>query len=274
MDHAALTIMPRTWFVTGCGRGLGRAIARAALERGDHVVATSRRHSDVADLADSYADRVLPFPLDIRDRTAAPAALAAAVERFGTIDILVNNAARSLIAAVEEATEAEVRDLIETNLLGTLWVTQAALPIMRAQGHGHIVQISSGGGVVSWPMNGIYQASKFGLEGMSEALAQETSHLGLKVTIVQVGHMESGFARPPAPDQPELEAYAQPRALLSDVAGRKGNDPDVLAGKLLEIVDDEDPPLRVLLGRPLQDIREAYESRLRTWSTWVSKLED
>jgi NAD(P)-dependent dehydrogenase (short-subunit alcohol dehydrogenase family) len=181
--------MPKIWFVTGCGRGLGRAIARAALERGDHVAASSRRLADVADLSDEFGDKVLPLALDIRDRAAAAPALEAALERFGRIEVLVNNAARSLVAAVEEATEAEVRDLIDTNLLGSLWVTQAALPIMRAQGGGRIVQISSGGGVISWPMNGIYQASKWGLEGMSEALAQETRHLGIMVTIVLVAHM-------------------------------------------------------------------------------------
>lgn len=266
--------MPKTWFVTGAGRGLGRAIARAALGRGDRVAATSRRAEDVADLAGEYGDRVLPLGLDIRDRAAAAPALAAAQARFGRIDIVVNNAARSLVGAVEEVTEAEARDLIDTNLLGTLWVTQAALPVLRGQGGGHVVQISSGGGVISWPMNGVYQASKWGLEGMSEALAQESRHLGIKVTIVQVGHMESGFGRPPAPDQPVLDAYAEPRAALSGVAGRKGNDPNDLAADLLKVVDAEAPPLRVLLGRPLTDIRVAYEERLATWEEWVRKLEE
>jgi NAD(P)-dependent dehydrogenase (short-subunit alcohol dehydrogenase family) len=265
--------MPKSWFVTGCGRGLGRAIARAALGRGDLVVASSRRLADVADLSAEFGDKVLPLALDIRDRAAAAPALDAARERFGRDDVLVNNAARSLVAAVEEATEPEVRDLIDTNLLGSLWVTQAALPIMQAQGGGRIVQISSGGGVISWPMNGIYQASKWGLEGLSEALAQEARHLGIKVTIVQVGHMESGMARPPAPDQPVLDAYAEPRALLTGVGSRKGNDPNALARKLLKVVDADEPPLRVLLGRPLQDIARAYEERLRTWSKWVAKLD-
>lgn len=264
--------MPKTWFVTGAGRGLGRAIAGAALDRGDSVAATSRRLEDVADLADRYAGRVLPLGLDIRDRAAAAPALAAARERFARLDVVVNNAARSLVGAVEEVPEAEARDLIDTNLLGTLWVTQAALPILRAQGAGHIVQISSGGGVISWPMNGVYQASKWGLEGMSEALAQESRHLGIKVTIAQVGHMESGFGRPPASDQPTLDAYAAPRAQLSGVAGLKGNDPNALSLDLLKVVDADDPPLRVLLGRPLSDIRASYEQRLATWEEWSRKM--
>jgi NAD(P)-dependent dehydrogenase (short-subunit alcohol dehydrogenase family) len=262
------------WFVTGAGRGLGRAIAQAALDRGDEVVATSRRVDDVAELAQRYGDRVLPLGLDIRNRAAAAPALTAAQEWFGRLDVIVNNAARSLVGAVEEVTEAEARDLIDTNLLGTLWVTQAALPILRAQGSGHIVQISSGGGVISWPMNGVYQASKWGLEGMSEALAQESRHLGIKVTIVQVGHMESGFGRAPAADQPVLDAYAAPRAMLSGVGGRKGNDPNDLAIQLLKVVDAEEPPLRTLLGRPLDDIRAAYEARLATWKDWAQKLEE
>lgn len=266
--------MAKTWFITGCGRGLGRAIACAALDRGDRVAASSRRGEDVADLAGRYGDSVLPLALDIRDRAAAAPALEKARERFGGIDIVVNNAARSLVGALEEIPESEARDLIDTNLLGSLWVTQAALPILRAQGSGHIVQVSSGGGVISWPMNGVYQASKWGLEGMSEALAQEAGHLGIKITIVQVGHMESAMGRPPAPNQPELEAYAQPRALLSGVGSRKGNDPADIARLLLRLTDAPDPPLRALLGRPLDDIRAAYDQRLKMWEEWAERLEE
>ena len=264
--------MTKTWFVTGCGRGLGRAIACAALERGERVTATSRRGEDVADLAERYGDAVLVLELDIRDRAAAVPAIEAARDRFGRIDVVVNNAARSLVGALEEIPEDEVRDCIDSNLLGTLWVTQAALPVLRAQRGGHIVQISSGGGVISWPMNGVYQATKWGLEGMSEALAQEARHLGIKVTIVQVGHMESGMGRPPAPNQPELEAYGEQRALLTGVGSRKGNEPADIAAGLLRLVDAPDPPLRALLGRPLTDIRAAYETRLALWEEWANRL--
>jgi NADP-dependent 3-hydroxy acid dehydrogenase YdfG len=262
------------WFVTGAGQGLGRAIACAALERGDFVAATSRRLVDVAKLSNRFGERVLPLALDVRDRAAAFPAFAAAHDKFRHIDVVVNNAARSLSAPVEEVTEAEVRDLFDTNLLGTLWVTQAALPYMRAQGSGHIVQISSGGGIISWPTNGVYQATKFGIDGMSEALAQETAHLGIKVTIAQVGHMSgTGFARQAKSVGLQLEAYEQPRARLAVVSGRKGNDPTAIAAKLLKVVDSSDPPLRVLLGRPLEDIRAAYEARLKTWEEWQHMLE-
>lgn len=261
-------------FVTGAGRGLGRGIAVAALERGDQVAASSRRLEDVTDLSEQFGDLVLPLGLDIRDRVAAAPALDAARERFGRIDVLVNNAARSLSGAVEEMIEPEVRDLFDTNVFGTLWVTQAALPIMRAQGHGHIVQISSGGGVISWPMNGVYQATKWGLEGMSEALAQESAHLGIKVTTVQVGHSDSKFGRAPVTDQPVLDAYAEPRARLGAVGGRKGNDQGELGRRFLQIVDAPDPPLRVLLGRRIDDIRAAYESRLALWEEWQAAMEE
>jgi NAD(P)-dependent dehydrogenase (short-subunit alcohol dehydrogenase family) len=264
--------MRKTWFVTGAGQGLGRAIAEAALERGDNVAATTRNRDDVAVLSEQFGNSVLPLALDVRDRAAAAPALASAHERFGRIDVVVNNAARGLFCATEEASEREVRDLFDTNLFGALWVTQAALPILRAQGGGHIVQISSGGGIISWPVNGVYQASKWALEGMSEALAQESCHLGIKVTTVQVGHMDTNMGRTVKAEQPPLDAYAAPRASLSAVAGRKGNDPRDLAVKLLEVVDAEAPPLRVLLGRPLDDIRAAYEERLATWEEWSSKL--
>jgi NAD(P)-dependent dehydrogenase (short-subunit alcohol dehydrogenase family) len=265
--------MSKTWFVTGAGRGLGRAIATAALERGDKVAASSRRLADVADLAEAHGGSVLPLGLDVADRAQAAPALAAAREAFGRVDVVVNNAARGLVAAVEEVTEAEVRDLIDTNLLGALWITQAAIPILRAQGGGHIVQVSSGGGVISWPTNGVYQASKWGLEGLSEALAQEASHLGVKVTLVQVGHMESGFGGSAAAEGPPLEAYARFRQQLAAGAHvRKGNDPKDIAAKLLKLVDAEAPPLRALLGRPLSDIRAAYEDRLETWAAWERRL--
>jgi NAD(P)-dependent dehydrogenase (short-subunit alcohol dehydrogenase family) len=262
----------KVWFVTGAGQGLGRAIVTAALERGDLAAATSRRLDDVAGLSERFGTRVLPLALDVRDRAAAAPALAAVHQCFGRLDVVVNNAARSLRAPIEEVTEADVRDLVDTNLLGTLWVTQAALPYLRAQRAGHIVQISSGGGVISWPTNGAYQATKFGLEGMSEALAQETAHLGIKVTIAQVGHLSgTGFGRHLSAGK-ELDAYAQPRSQLGAFAARRGNEPASIAATLLKVVDSPEPPLRVLLGRPLNDIRAAYESRLKTWEQWSQLL--
>jgi NAD(P)-dependent dehydrogenase (short-subunit alcohol dehydrogenase family) len=260
--------MPKAWFVTGARTGLGRAIALAALERGDLVAATARRREDVADLADSFGERVLPLALDVAARAAAAPALEAARERFGGLDVVVNNAGRGLVCAVEEATEAEVRDLIDTNLLGALWVTQAALAIFRAQGHGRLVQISSGGGVLSWPTTGVYQASKWGLEGLSEAVSQETAHLGIKVTLVQAGFMETNFGASVASEGQPIEAYARFRQRPPGPPP-KGADPNDLARRLMRVIDAEDPPLRVLLGRKVDDIRAAYEARLEQWDDWA-----
>jgi NAD(P)-dependent dehydrogenase (short-subunit alcohol dehydrogenase family) len=159
--------------------------------------------------------------------------------------------------------------VIETNLLGTLWVTQAALPIMREQGSGHILQITSGGGVISWPMNGVYQASKFGIDGMSESLAQEAKHLGIKVTIMQVGHMsDTGLGRTAKSVGALLTAYDPMRASMAQTSGRRGNTPKDLTAKIFKVVDADHPPLRVLIGRPLTDIKNAYEERLKVWEAW------
>lgn len=263
----------KVWFVTGSGQGLGRAIVEAALERGDRVAASTRRVEEVEGLVGRFGDRVLPLGLDVRDRAAAAPALAAVVEKWGRIDVVVNNAARALSGAVEEVAEEEVRDVIDTNLLGVIWVTQAALPIMRSQADGHIVQISSGGGVISWPLNGAYQASKFGIDGLSESLAQETGHLGIKVTIAQVGHMSgTGLGRTASSEGTHIAAYEPCRDTMKAVSGRTGNDPHDIAPKFLQIVDAERPPLRVLVGRPLQDIKTVYEDRLRQWAEWEHAL--
>jgi NAD(P)-dependent dehydrogenase (short-subunit alcohol dehydrogenase family) len=265
--------MARVWFVTGSGQGLGRAIVEAALERGDSVAASTRNVNDVIGLVDRFGTNALPLALDVRDRAAAAPALAAVVEKFGRIDVVVNNAARALSGALEELTEAEVRDLVDTNLLGTVWVTQAALPIMRAQASGHIIQISSGGGVISWPLNGAYQATKFGIDGLSESLAQEAAHLGIKVTIAQVGHMGgTGLGRTAVSEGQPIAAYAPIRETMKAVSGRPGNDPHDIAPRFLQIVDAETPPLRVLVGRPLQDIKTAYEDRLRLWAEWEQTI--
>ena len=264
--------MHKTWFVTGAGQGLGRAIVEAALKRGDYVAATTRRRDQLLPLEKRFGDQVLALGLDVRDRAAAAPAMAKARERFGKIEVVVNNAARGLSCAVEEASEQEVRDLFDTNLFGALWVTQAALPIMRAQRGGHVVQISSGGGVISWPINGVYQASKWGLEGLSESLAQECRHLGIKVTTVQVGHMDTDLGRTVKAQAEPIDDYAVPRQAMSAVSGRKGNDPREIAAQLLRVVDSDDPPLRVLLGRPIDDIRAAYEERLMNWQEWSRRL--
>src|ERR1700749_4643966 len=161
--------MTKTWFITGASRGFGRIWAQAALARGDRVAATAR---DVSTLDALHGENFLPLTLDVTDRAADFAAVQAAHEHFGRLDVVVNNAGYGLFGTVEEASEEEARRQLETNLFGALWVTQAALPIMREQGSGHILQVSSIGGIVAFPMVGLYNASKWGLEGFSESLGQ------------------------------------------------------------------------------------------------------
>ena len=179
--------MSKTWFITGTSRGFGREWAIAALERGDKVAATAREVSSLDDLAQKYGGALLPIALDVTDRAADFAAVARAHDHFGGLDIVVNNAGYGHFGMIEEITEEEARAQIETNLFGALWVTQAALPILREQGSGHIIQVSSIGGISAFPRVGIYHASKWGLEGLSQALAQEVAGFGVHVTLVEPG---------------------------------------------------------------------------------------
>ena len=177
--------MSKVWFVTGSSRGLGRNFVEAALSRGDMVAATARNIERLAELVTEYGDAVLPLELDVTDRAGVFEAVKRADERFGRLDVIVNNAGYGLLGAVEELTEQQLRDQLETNLFGAVWVTRAALPYLRAQGGGHIIQISSVGGLAAWPLGGAYHASKWALEGLSESLAQEVAGFGIKVTLVE-----------------------------------------------------------------------------------------
>ena len=188
-------------------RGFGRVWARAALERGDSVVATARSVDAVADLVADYPDRALALPLDVTDRGAVIEAVRAGHEHFGRLDVIVNNAGFGLFAAVEETTEAQARAQLGTNLLGPLWVVQATLPYLRAQGSGHILQVSSLSGVATFPLLGLYQASKWALEGLSETLAGEVAGFGIKVTLLEPGAFRTEWAGVSADHAEEMPAY-------------------------------------------------------------------
>ena len=177
--------MSKGWFITGASRGLGRIWATAAAERGDNVVATARDVATLADLLVQYPDRLHALPLDVTDREAAFAAVASAKEILGSLDVVVNNAGFGLFGVIEEVTEEQARQQIETNVFGALWVTQAALPIMREQRSGHLLQVSSIGGVHAFPGLGLYHASKWALEGLSQALAAEVAAFGIHVTLIE-----------------------------------------------------------------------------------------
>ena len=264
---------PRTWFITGCSRGFGREWAKAALERGDRVAATARDLSTLDDLVQQHGDALLPIQLDVTDRAADFAAIQQAHERFGSLDVVVNNAGYGQFGMTEELSEQELRDQLETNVFGAFWITQAALPFMREQGSGHILQVSSIGGISAFPGIGAYHASKWALEGFSQALAQEVSSFGIKVTLIEPGGFSTDWSGPSAKRATELEAYAEVRERVAE--GRKARagggpgDPAASAAAVLRLVDAEEPPLRCFFGVDPLGIAEAdYASRLETWRAW------
>ncbi|ABS25094.1 short-chain dehydrogenase/reductase SDR [Anaeromyxobacter sp. Fw109-5] len=270
--HMARPSPPRVWFVTGAARGLGRAFAAAALEAGDAVVATARRAEALADLAGPHAERALVLPLDVTDRAAVFAAVARAVQAFGHLDVVVNNAGYGLVGATEEIGEAEARAQLDTNLFGALWVTQAVLPHLRGRGSGHIVQISSVGGVGSMATFGLYNAGKWALEGFSEALAAEVAPFGIRVTIAELGGFATDWAwasmrfATPAPAYDPLRAslFGSPRVPwdMSQQAADTSADPASAARALLAHVDRADGPLRLLIGEDAPGhVRAALERR-------------
>jgi NAD(P)-dependent dehydrogenase (short-subunit alcohol dehydrogenase family) len=260
----------KVWFVTGSARGFGRIWVEAALERGDRVVATARTVGDLDDLASKYGDAVLPLALDVDDRSAVFAAFKAAHDKFERIDVVINNAGYGSFGAIEEVSEAEARAQIETNLFGALWVTQAALPITREQKSGHIISISSIGGIVAFPNIGLYHASKWGLEGFTEALAQEVASFGINVTLVEPGGFATDWSGSSAKRAKELPAYAaMHEAARERTKNNKPGEPAATAAAMLKLVDADNPPLRLFLGSmPLQIARQRYAERLKTWESW------
>ncbi|WP_030614899.1 SDR family NAD(P)-dependent oxidoreductase [Streptomyces achromogenes] len=263
--------MAKTWFITGSSRGFGRRFVEAALSRGDRVAATARDSAALADLVTAYGDAVLPIALDVTDRGAVFAAVEHAHTHFGRLDVVVNNAGYALFGAVEELGEEQIRDQFETNFFGALWVTQAALPFLRAQGGGHIVQISSFGGVTTWPNMGGYHASKWALEGLTDTLAREVAGFGVKVTLVEPNNFATDAAGSSGVHARPLPAYDGVRAAVAAAfSGAPAGDPAAAGRALLKIVDAENPPQRVFFGASsLQSIAQIYAERLKTWEDWA-----
>ncbi|WP_327087377.1 SDR family oxidoreductase [Nonomuraea sp. NBC_01738] len=260
----------KTWFITGASRGLGRAFTEAALGRGDHVAAVARDTTPLADLAARHPEILHVLDLDVTDRAAVQKVVAEAHTRLGHLDVVVNNAGSMYSGMIEEFTEEQARAQFEVNFFGALWVSQAAMPYLRAQGSGHIVQISSIAALGGFPTTGLYSASKFALEGMSEALAQEAAAFGVKVTMVQPGgywtdlYTSMTNAAPAAP-------YADLRKALEAqwAEGSIDSSPHLAAAALLELVDSPAPPLRLLLGSMVYDLAFAIsEQRMETWKAW------
>jgi NAD(P)-dependent dehydrogenase (short-subunit alcohol dehydrogenase family) len=263
---------PKTWFITGTSRGFGREWTIAALERGDRVAATARDTATLDDLVAKHGDALLPIELDVTDRVAVYAAVEQAHTRFGGLDIVVNNAGYGQFGMVEELSEQDARAQIETNLFGALWVTQAALPFLRAQGGGHILQVSSIGGISAFPGIGMYHASKWALEGISQSLAQEVAGFGIKVTLIEPAGYSTDWAGPSARRATRLPDYAGVHEQMQKArAARQSSPGDPVATReaVLKLVDSANPPLRIFFGDgPLALATKDYESRLATWKQW------
>jgi NAD(P)-dependent dehydrogenase (short-subunit alcohol dehydrogenase family) len=244
--------MSKVFLVTGSSRGLGREIAEKVLAAGHELVATARKPEQLADLVDRYGTHVRPVELDVTDPVAARAAVAAAVEAFGRLDVVVNNAGYANVASVEDMTGEDFRQQLDTNLLGVVNMTKAALPVLREQGAGHIIQVSSVGGRITTPGVSAYQAAKFAVGGFSEVLAQEVAPLGIKVTVLEPGGMRTDWAGASMTVHPISEPYeptvGRSVEMLTDFKQRAAGDPAKVADVLLRVVDLDEPPVRLLLG--------------------------
>ena len=243
----------KTWFITGASRGFGLRIAKLALEQGDNVVATARRAEAVIE-ALGNRERLLALPLDVADEAQARAVAAAAVEAFGSIDVLLNNAGFGLLGAVEEASAADVEAVYRTNVFGLLNVTRAVLPVMRAQRSGRILNISSIGGYRAGPGFGVYSSTKFAVEGLSESLHAELAPLGVHVTVVEPGYFRTDFldATSLTVSGGEIADYAETagrvRRIAADLNHGQPGDPDRLAQVIVDFADVANPPVRLPLG--------------------------
>jgi NAD(P)-dependent dehydrogenase (short-subunit alcohol dehydrogenase family) len=262
----------KVWFITGTSKGFGRDWAVAALERGDQVVATARDVSTLDELKERFGDAVLPLTLDVTERSGAFEAVEAAEKHFGGLDVVINNAGYGHFGFAEEVTEQEWRDQLETNLFGAIWVSQAALPVLRRRGGGRILQVSSIGGISAFPGLSAYHASKWALEGFSQGLAQEVAGFNIKVTVIEPGGFATDWAGPSAKRSVPLDAYDDLRQQVAKWRAerwRAPGDPAATAAVVLKIVDAEDPPLRIFFGESPLGIAEAdYAQRLDTWREW------
>ncbi len=263
------------WLITGCSTGIGREIARAALEAGHRVVVTARRTETVADLVGTFGDRAVAVALDVTDKAQIAAAVAAADDAFGGVDVLVNNAGYGYMSAVEEGDDAEVRKLFDTNYFGVVDTIKAVLPAMRARKSGHIVNISSMTGLVANPPNAYYSSTKFALEALTEALAQEVGPLGIKVTAIEPGAFRTDWARRSmqesgTPIGDYDEGVGTRKTLIKEFADHLPGDPRKVAEAVLTVTTLEEPPLRLLLGR---DVLKAVRHKIAALSASIDEWE-
>jgi len=261
----------KVWFITGTSRGFGRVWAEAALARGDKVAATARKLESIADLKDKYGEQVLTVALDVTKPDQVKEAVTAAHAHFGRLDIVLNNAGYSLVGTIEEASPADIRALYETNILGPVAVIQAALPLLREQGYGHILGTSSNLGHVTMPVIGYYCSSKWAFEAIHESLAAEVAPFGIQVTIIEPGAYATEFGSQESLKFAQgMEVYTDFKAKFVDsLKTMERGDPAATPQALFKMIDTEQPPLRFNLGsHNLSGTRAAYAQRLAIWEAW------
>ncbi|MCX6215068.1 SDR family NAD(P)-dependent oxidoreductase [Spirosoma sp.] len=273
-SQPALTPVASTkvWFITGTSRGFGRVWAEAALKRGDKVAATARKLESIADLNDTYGNNVLTLALDVTQPEQVKAAVTQAHAHFGKLDIVFNNAGYSLVGTIEEASADDIRALYETNVIGPVSVIQAALPLLREQGGGHILGTSSNLGHVTLPVIGYYCSSKWAFEAIHESLATEVKPFGINVTIIEPGAYATEFGSQESLKFAQgLDIYADFKAhFFGSLGSQERGDPTATPEALFAVVDAENPPLRFFLGsHNLPSVRTAYAERLATWEEWA-----
>jgi short-subunit dehydrogenase len=263
--------MSKTIFITGASRGFGKLWAEAFLKRGDKVAATSRNIDGLKDLAEKYGDTFLPLQLDITNRAESFATIQKAKDHFGNIDVVINNAGFGVFGAVEEIGEQDARDLVDANIFGTLWITQAILPIFREQGKGHILQLSSVLGINTLPTMGIYSATKYAVEGLSEALQMEVKGFGINVTLVEPNGFNTDFwGTSSTIESQTIPAYDQVKAdLKAGMAEGSFGDPKATVEAIFKLVDSDNPPHRLFLGKVAYPwTQQNYAGKLATWESW------
>ncbi|KAF2341911.1 SDR family NAD(P)-dependent oxidoreductase [Flavobacterium tistrianum] len=260
--------MSKTILITGASKGFGRAWTEAFLAKGYNVAATARNLDTLNDLKEKYGNAILPLKLDVNDREESLQVVQKVKEHFGTIDVLINNAGYALTGAVEEASEQEAREQFETNFFGTLWLTQAVLPIMREQKSGHIIQVSSILGLATLPTGmGLYSASKFAIEGLSETLASEVKQFGINVTLLEPNGYDSNIWHTGISSE-SIPAYDNIKKTLAQNENIFGK-VEATAPIVVKLVENENPPLRLLLGKvAFPFVKQSYDQKLESWKKW------
>ncbi len=264
--------MSKIVFITGASKGFGKLWAEALLKRGDKVAATARNITALQDLKDRYGDRILPLKLDVNNRTEVFEVTKQVEQHFGRIDVLINNAGFGVFGTTEETTEQQAREQMETNFFGSLWVAQAVLPIMRKQKNGHIIQISSFLGLTTLPLLGLYNASKFAVEGLIETIGSETAHLGIKTTLIEPNGFATDWSGASAVQtSSDIEEYNPVREAFAETGDNPDTwgKPEATVEPVLNLIDNQNPPQRLLFGKIAYHVmNEVYTKRLNDIQNW------